>query len=234
MRVKALSDTHCFHLQEPLDPVDALIHCGDATNSKNLWVNEQEFWEFFNWWEASPATYKIFVPGNHDMFCETSKFNKFVKNLNKPNFHFLIDKVVDVEGVVFYGTPYTPRFHDWAFNVDKESLHKHYKPIKEGVVDVVISHGPPKFILDHVPRSIKLEGVEETINLSESAGCMSLAKAIDSGKPKHVFFGHIHGSNKFENNGTLIRGETQYHNCSQVLDNMLSYGLFYNGKILEI
>ena len=77
MKTKILSDTHCFHLQEPLDPVDLLIHCGDAAHSKNLWANEREFKEFFSWWEAYPADEKIFVPGNHDMYCETSSFNKF-------------------------------------------------------------------------------------------------------------------------------------------------------------
>lgn len=234
MKVKVLSDTHCFHFQEPLDPVDLLIHCGDATNSKNLWINTQEFMEFFAWWEAYPADHKIFVPGNHDMYCETSNFNKFVKKLNKPNFHFLIDNSVHIDGLVFYGTPYTPRFHDWAFNVDRDKAHKHHKFIKDNVVDVVISHGPPRYVLDQVPRSIKLEGAEETLSFSESVGCASLAKTIEIGKPKHVFFGHIHGSNRFENNGTLIRGGINYHNCSQVLDNMLSYGLFYNGKILEL
>lgn len=235
MKVKVLSDTHTFHLQESLDPVNLLIHCGDATNSKNLWVNEREFKEFFSWWDSYPADEKIFVPGNHDMYCETNGFNKFVKGLNKPHYHFLIDKTVTIGDLVFYGTPYTPRFHDWAFNVDRDKMNRHHKPLQvEGTIDVVISHGPPRYILDHVPRSIRLEGVEEGLSFSESAGCSSLAKAIEYGKPKHVFFGHIHSNDRFENNGTLIRGGTHYHNCAQVVDNNFHWGLFYKGKILDL
>lgn len=234
MKLKILSDTHMFHMQEPLDKVDILIHCGDATNSKNLLVNEMEFKEFFAWWEAYPAEYKIFVPGNHDMFCESPKFNRFVKSLNQEKFKFLIDNVSNVEGVSFYGTPFTPRFNDWAFNASRNKIHKHYSPISQGV-DIVISHGPPKFILDSTQKKV-VEEDGDVKSYIEQVGCMSLLRVIEQSikKPKHVFFGHIHGNSLFENNGTLIRRDIQYHNCSQVIDGGFSKGLFYKGKVLEI
>ena len=224
-----MSDTHMFHLQEPLDPVDLLIHCGDATNSKNLIVNEMEFKEFYEWWVAYPATYKLFVPGNHDMYCETPKFNKFVKYHKDSNYKFVTNGVVEIEGLRIFCNSYTPRFHDWAFNVDRDKMYKRYKLLGPGV-DIVVSHGPPRYILDYVPRP----SIVDDTSFMSSEGCLSFSRAIEKALPKHVFFGHIHGNNKFENNGTLIRGGVCYHNCSQVLDNLFDKGLFYNGKILSL
>ncbi|KAI8938114.1 hypothetical protein NX059_005781 [Plenodomus lindquistii] len=93
-----------------------------------------------------------------------------------------------------YASPYTPAYGasgfqyptnedrynpptispPWAQNVGTETSR-----IPEGV-DIVMTHGPPKYILDSTEDG-------------RSAGCEHLRRAIERVKPQMVCFGHIHG-----------------------------------------
>ena len=89
-----------------------------------------------------------------------------------------------------YVSPYTPAFGDWAFayRSDEDRFNEHSRaakgvtsiatdPIPEGV-DIVMTHGPPKGILDLCPQG--------------SVGCENLRRALHRVRPKMHCFGHIH------------------------------------------
>ena len=223
MKVKVLSDTHGFHNEEPLDEVDLLIHCGDAANSRVLWENEIEFLNFWLWWENYPAKYKVFVPGNHSLFCQHSISRTLKKSL-KPNCWILIDQTIGIEGCKIFGSPFTPTFGNWSFMANRSKIHKHWKLIEENT-DIVITHGPPKSILD-----LTLD----TRGKLEFCGDSSLLRTIYKIRPVFHLFGHVQGCKQFENNGVLERRGIKFMNCSQVKDGMFGHGLIYDGKIFHI
>ena len=214
-----MSDTHGMHRGEPLDEVDMIIHCGDASNHENPYFNENEFLSFWRWWLLYPARYKIFVPGNHDTFLESGLSRELRGGLD-PNYWILIDETVVINGVRIFGSPYTPRFGSWSFMAKRDKLHKHWELIEPNT-NIVITHGPPKYILDLNERL-------------EPCGCRALARVIREIAPQYHFFGHVHGNKTFENNGILEREGIKYVNCSQVIDGMISHGLRHFGKILTI
>ena len=95
-----------------------------------------------------------------------------------------------------YASPYQPEFCNWAFPYERDqdrfnSQHQSMagvtsiatNPIPDfgaGGVDIVMTHGPPKSILDACER----DGFE--------AGCENILRAIARAKPLLHCFGHIH------------------------------------------
>ncbi|KAL4777037.1 Metallo-dependent phosphatase-like protein [Aspergillus nidulans var. acristatus] len=91
-----------------------------------------------------------------------------------------------------YASPYTPEFCDWAFAYPRSE--DRYNPPFPGAggskpkmpvpnypgVDVLLTHGPPKGILDQVVGS------------GESVGCEHLYRAVRRARPALHVFGHIH------------------------------------------
>ena len=91
-----------------------------------------------------------------------------------------------------YASPYTPAFCDWAFayehNQDRfngphqvadGATSTAANPIPDNV-DIVMTHGPPRGILDWCPQG--------------NVGCPNLLQAIRRVKPMMHCFGHIHES----------------------------------------
>ena len=101
-------------------------------------------------------------------------------------------------GVTFtiYASPYSPEFCNWAFatgrSFDRYNKPHQYaphhqaapgarpadNPIPDSGVDIVMTHGPPKGVLDECP--------------SGSAGCEHLLHAMKRVRPLVHCFGHIH------------------------------------------
>jgi len=231
MKVKILSDTHGKHLDEPQDKVDLLLHCGDATNYREEFRNEQEWWYFWEWWTGYPAKYKVYVPGNHDGFLDSPIGRKFIKDINKKSsltgLFILINSTINIEGLKIFGSPYTPTFGNWSFMRSRDKIYKNWTLIEEGT-DIVITHGPPKGILDLAPSYGRNAGKVEL------CGDNALVTVIQKIRPRYHFFGHIHDNSAGENNGLLQRNNTIYGNCSQVVDGEFNRGLQHKGMIIEI
>ncbi|HEX9927372.1 MAG TPA: metallophosphatase domain-containing protein [Pyrinomonadaceae bacterium] len=179
-RIVLLSDTHNCNEQISVPDGDVLIHAGDATNRGQL----DEIVVFNEWFSGLPHEHKIFVAGNHDWLFE--KCPKYAQSLVAKNIIYLQDSAVEIEGLKFYGSPWQPRFFDWAFNLNRGSeLAEKWKLIPDDT-DVLITHGPPNGILDAVSRG----------NWIENTGCEELIKRIEEiaafGKLKIHVFGHIH------------------------------------------
>ncbi len=145
-RIVCLSDTHNCNEQIALPDGDILIHAGDATIRGTI----DEIVLFNEWFANLPHRRKIFVAGNHDWLFETN--NAYARNLLSREIIYLQDSSVEIEGLKIYGSPWQPRFFDWAFNLNRGAeLAEKWKLIP-GDTDVLITHGPPFGILDEVPR----------------------------------------------------------------------------------
>lgn len=180
MKIVCISDTHNCNEQIAVPDGDILIHSGDATIRGTI----PEIEEFSRWFSSMPHKYKVFVAGNHDWLFETN--NRHARNLLDDSIIYLQDSSINIEGFKIYGSPWQPRFFDWAFNLMRgPELAEKWKLIPEDT-NILITHGPPNGILDEVPRQYFIE----------KTGCEELRKKIDSiaplGNLKLHTFGHIH------------------------------------------
>jgi len=220
-----ISDTHTFHemLTVP-ENIDIAIFSGDCSNPQNTLQNSFEVLAFLKWFGQLPIKYKVFVAGNHDVSIERKVIfeNDFIDN----GIIHLWDKEVIIEGVKVYGSPYTPSFgFGWAFNKDRSKIHKVWEQIPEDV-DIIVTHGPPKGILDlSYDRDNKLE----------MCGDLALKKRIKQLNPKLVCFGHIHNCDNISNQGyvKLADHDTIYSNGSIVTDGRFGQ-INNNGNIFAL
>lgn len=191
MRIVAISDTHTFESGIAIPDGDVLIHAGDAT----IDGKPQEIAAFGKWFDGQPHAYKIFVAGNHDWLFQRNR-EQAEYLIRFPNVFYLQDSLVEIEGVRFYGSPWQPRFGDWAFNVARgEAIKKKWDRMK--CCDVLITHGPPWGILDTVCPN------------SQHLGCEDLREAVRRVGPRVHVFGHIHGGY-----GEYVADGTRFVNAS--------------------
>jgi Icc-related predicted phosphoesterase len=176
-KIVCLSDTHNCNEQITVPDGDVLIHAGDAT----IRGTQREVEEFLVWFSSLPHQFKIFVAGNHDWLYETN--NHFARLLTADfNIKYLQDSSVEYEGFKIYGSPWQPRFYDWAFNLNRGAeIAEKWKLIPDDT-DILITHGPPHGILDEVPHKFFIE----------NTGCEELRKKVEAIRPKLHIFGHIH------------------------------------------
>jgi Icc-related predicted phosphoesterase len=193
MKIIFISDTHTLHheLNEDLkslssDEETMIIHCGDVTGRGSEWETK----DFLDWFSDLPYKCKIFIAGNHDYYFEPklSAFPPIYPDIEQEykdkGVIYLMDKTVEINGLKIYGTPWTPRFNNWAFNMDRgEAINRYWKLIPNDI-DILISHGPPFGIMDLTNRGIRV-------------GCDDLLVKTEQIKPKIHAFGHIHYSNSF-------------------------------------
>ena len=172
-KIVCLSDTHNCNENITVPEGDVLIHSGDATIHGTV----EEIVRFDRWFSALPHKHKIFVAGNHDLLFETQP--ERAQGLLSRNIIYLQDSSVSIEGINIYGSPWQPRFFDWAFNLNRGAeMAKKWKLIP-AEVDILITHGPPFGILDQTP-------------FGDNAGCEELLKKVTQVRPKAHIFGHIH------------------------------------------
>jgi predicted phosphodiesterase len=185
VKIVALSDTHNRHSNLTIPECDILVHAGDAT----AMGSERDVRNFAKWFNDQPATYKIFVPGNHEL--------EFEKNLPASKLWFqelcpegilLMDEGVCIEGLNIWGSPVTPWFRDWAFNRQRGLDIKAFWDAIPEETDILITHGPPLYIRDSLYRWSDKE-------FCGRVGCEELAKRVfELPKLKYHIFGHIHCS----------------------------------------
>ena len=179
-RIVCLSDTHNCNDQIAVPDGDILIHSGDATITGTL----HEIKLFNEWFAGLPHRYKILVAGNHDWLFEQDR--EAAESLLDVGILYLQDSAVEIEGLKFYGSPWQPRFYDWAFNLNRGSEMAEKWKLIPNDTDVLITHGPPNGILDGVATKWGIE----------HAGCEELRRRVAEigsfGRLKLHAFGHIH------------------------------------------
>lgn len=188
MRIVCISDTHNREITVP--DGDLLIHAGDATMRGTV----DEITEFNAWFSLLPHKHKIFIAGNHDWLFETQPAT--ARKLLDKNIIYLQDAGTNIEGFNIYGSPWQPRFYDWAFNLNRgREMAEKWAMIPAGT-DILITHGPPSGILD-----LTEDG--------DHAGCEELIKKVGEIRPRAHIFGHIH-----EGYGMEERDGTRFVNAS--------------------
>jgi len=188
MRIICISDTHNREISVP--DGNLLIHAGDATMRGTV----EEITEFNSWFSALPHKHKIFIAGNHDWLFETQPAS--AQKLLDGDIIYLQDSGTNIEGFHIYGSPWQPRFYDWAFNLNRGSEMAEKWELIPAQTDILITHGPPSGILD-----LTMQG--------DHAGCEELIKKVEEIRPRVHIFGHIH-----EDYGILEQSGTRFVNAS--------------------
>lgn len=225
MKILHISDTHTYHDQLTIpEGIDMVIHSGDCSNPRDPYNNEPEVRAFIDWYKQLPIKNKIYVPGNHDTSIEKKLVIK--KDFTDAGIIYLEDDLVEIQGLLIYGNPYTPNFGYWAFMKDRVKLDRYWPQAIPSYVDILVTHGPPKGILD---KSY------DRNNYLECCGDKSLLNKVLQVKPKYHLFGHIHNCKDIVNAGMqkLSTCDTWFSNGSVVTDGKFGT-LSSNGNIIEI
>lgn len=178
MKLVCLSDTHGMHRQ--LDEVpagDVLIHAGDALGTGTL----EELEDLDAWLGSLPHRHKVLIAGNHDRCLEEQPeaARQCIRNVC-----YLQDSGVTIDGIDFWGTPWTPFYRNWSFNLKRgRPLAERWALIPRDT-DVLITHGPPWGVLDEAM----------TPSRARRVGCRDLKAAVASLRLQAHIFGHIHES----------------------------------------
>lgn len=186
MKIISVSDSHGKHERLTIPPCDLFIHAGDFTHCEPAQVSD--ILHFNAWLGKIPARQKIVIAGNHDRLFE-GMYARYAQSIIT-NAIYLRDSgtiISDEKGKDWsvWGSPYTPYYRNWSFNVQGEGIKRHWDMIPENT-DILVTHGPPRGILD------KARG--------EHLGCPYLWDRVVQLKPKLHVFGHIHsGYGKAEN-----------------------------------
>lgn len=216
MRLVLISDTHCFHDRIKVPEGDVLVFAGDLLLSGSA----QEAVPAAVWLGAvaKQFTHVVFVAGNHDRYFEKLGYDRtqdFFSDYAE-NIHYLLDSSINIAGKTFWGSPYTPEFNNWAFNVPRGApIREHWRRIPDKV-DVLITHGPPAGILDQSAPHLN----------SEHLGCLDLHRQVQISLPEIMMFGHIHGGR-----GSFERNGVKYFNATAVNE---AYKPVYEPWITEI
>ncbi len=203
MKIVVISDTHTQENKVVLPKGDILIHAGDLEIRF-----ETELQNIIDWFESLDYKHIIWVGGNHDFYLE--ELYREGKDPKMPyNIHYLMNTGITIEGIKFWGSPFSPTFYDWAFMGDIDTLRKTWDLIPSDT-DIIITHTPAFGINDRV------KGI--------SVGCPALRDKIKEIKPKYHICGHIHPGY-----GIYQDQHTTYINCALLDD-------FYNmvNKPVEI
>ena len=205
-RFLILSDTHGMEFQsvdKPSQHTDVAIHCGDLTEESKL----EEYKASIRLLKDIHASLKLVIAGNHDFTMDIPTFRKKIAHARPPLDPELVRKVYGeygdakhlfedarAVGIIFldegnhdfvlengailkvYASPWTPSLGDWGFQYTPE--HRHKFEVALGT-DLVITHGPPKGIMDYTESK-------------KRAGCPDLFGAIARARPRLHCFGHIH------------------------------------------
>ena len=210
MKITIIADTHGMHELLLLTEGDVLIHAGDITE----YGSEEEVMNFLSWFAKQPFKYKIFIAGNHDLFlesCSALKRKRFMPH----DVTYLQNSITEIDGLKIFGSPVTPYYLGMAFNKrEGKEIKRCWDKIPLDT-NILITHGPPKGIMDN------------------GFGCKTLMNKLTVIKPILHVFGHVH-----EQHGSLQQNETYFVNAALVncLDPFLNrlYRMIAKPIIIEI
>ena len=210
MKVWFISDPHSKH-QELIVPdnIDMVIHAGDAGTYKSPYNCKRDLENGLQWFNDLDIDTKIYVPGNHDTALEYG----LIHPTQYKNIEFLVHEYIEIDDLKIFGSPYTPTFFNWAYNKGEKEIKELWKDIPEDL-DILITHGPPKDVLDRCQDGYR-------------AGCPHLKEKVLEVSPKIHVFGHIH-----EEGGKTEEKENTLFINAAVLD--LKYNHANNGVIIDV
>lgn len=193
MKLVCISDTHSLHRRIPEIPDgDVLIHAGDSLGQGTL----ENIEDLNDWLGTLPHRHKLVIAGNHDW-----AFQNDPEKARAILTHaiYLEDSGVEIDGIRFWGSPWSPTFMHWAFMLDRgEPLNEKWQRIPDDT-DVLITHVPPHGMGDEAISSFTAQHV----------GCRDLMIRLHQLNLQAHIFGHIH-----EGYGTYLFRDMHVVNAS--------------------
>lgn len=178
MRTVSISDIHeqQRHHSIVVPDGDVLLVAGDLTMGGALKALDH----VCTWLKHLPHKHKIVIAGNHDFCFQNHNREVAELMLREAGLIYLNDSGIEIDGVHFWGSPWQPWFHDWAFNLQRGAeIAKKWALIPDDT-NVLITHGPPAGIRDQTKHGM-------------GVGCEELLKRVNQlGKLRLHVFGHIH------------------------------------------
>lgn len=181
MRIVFMSDTHGRHDRFRVPGGDLFVHGGDFCRRGRL----EEVTAFNDWLATLPHRHKLVIAGNNDWpFVRTPAEARARLSAAR----YLQDELVEIEGLRCWGSPWTPKLFNWAFNQPRgEPLARIWRQVPAGI-DLLVTHTPAKGVLDRA--------------LLGHVGCEALAAELPRIRPRLHLCGHIHeGYGQLERDG---------------------------------
>lgn len=177
MRIVGLSDTHKQHKEVHVPDGDVIVFAGDMCGGGG----EKSARRFVEWFSNLSHSHKIVVAGNHDRCLDNSARVMVKDYFYEKGLIYLEHEPYEIEGIKFFGSPYTPIFGHWSFTLKRgEELARQWRQIPDDT-NVLITHGPVYGIRDQSGFS------------SEHCGCRDLGDRVSElSELKLHIFGHIH------------------------------------------
>ena len=160
IKIFAFADTHGKHRQLEIPKnANMLVCAGDVCNGGN----GGQLDDFYAWFAAQPAKYKLFVPGNHDLPFDLNP--KLAALYIPQSVTYVESGGFRLGGIHFHVLPVRP----WMHSQEAPQFFPRN-------VDVLVTHGAPLGILD----------------TNAHLGCKILRNIVDKTQPKIHIFGHCH------------------------------------------
>jgi predicted phosphodiesterase len=196
MKCVCFSDTHGQHRNLKIPPCDGkdslLLFAGDVCGVNPF----QDLLDFDKWLKTLnwPRKQIVVIAGNHEILLEKRLASE------PKNCVYLFHSFYVYRGAKIFGSPFTPRFLDWAFNAERgEALCRKWKQIPCDTT-ILVTHGPPYGIADEVSFQGQTENMGDR-DLRERLLHLTDLKL-------HVF-GHNHSQG-----GTIVVQRAVYVNAS--------------------
>lgn len=178
MRFVCLSDTHDRQhgMKHEIPDGDVLLYAGDFCS----YGSRRELFRFRDFLDDLPHKFKIVIAGNHDKPMIHDVYQEY---LRETGVIFLYGDVVEIEGIVIYGSPWVPRFGPFEFMYDSEEQARSIWDRIDSNTNILLTHGPSYGVMD-----LGRDG--------KHAGCAVLSEKIKKlPNLKFHVFGHIHPFN---------------------------------------
>lgn len=175
MKLTALSDTHERHhrIDIPLEG-DVLVFAGDATMTGSM----NAFKDFAQWMGRQHFDHKVMIAGNHDHCLDDRRRDEAKKLLRENSITYLRDSSTVIDGVKFYGAPWTPTLDKWGFQLEGEKLREKWEKVPADT-NVLITHGPA-------------HGTGDYLDGYGHIGDEHLRDALERIQPDLHIYGHVH------------------------------------------
>jgi len=195
MKIIALSDTHGQHEKiKDVPDGDVLIVAGDVTHDITL----HSIITFATWLSKFPHEHKIVIAGNHDGCFTRSSLPELM--MKEKGIIYLQDETITINGLIFYGTPWTPNFMNWHFMADEKTLYDIFINIPKRT-DVLITHTPAFSQFD------KIKQIREIRPSNVGSKSLKIIKETRLDNLKCHIFGHVHeshGNDKMNYNVSVL------------------------------
>lgn len=177
LRIVAVSDTHNLHKRLTLPDGDVLVHAGDLLRRGG---DRRSLEDVAAWIRRQPHKRKLVIGGNHDHEMEDSRGE--LRALFDGA--YCEDETVDVDGFTFVLSPFSHANSPRSLNTAFQSHGAYLKTVTK--CDVLVTHGPPKGVLDG------------------GTGSPLIKEVVDRLNPQVHIFGHQHNCPGVVANGTTL------------------------------